>query len=186
MNSFLLQIRFLAALLLFCLTSSYCIAQTHPVVIGQPMPIAKNYEFLDGSAIDFSQFKGKPMVVYYGADWCAPCFRARPTALGLPKKHGDKSLVVILLMSDPEKRREANTKMATENGVLVGMSKKELCANADCRYGIAGGPWQAPKGVSAMPSAWLVDKQGVVRSYFQNVDGICFDLEPALNRVLAE
>jgi thiol-disulfide isomerase/thioredoxin len=152
--------------------------------LGQPMNSPSAYEYLDGSPIDLDAFKGKTLIIYYGADWCAPCFVARPAVLSMGKKYSDQGLQVIILFADPEKKREANIDFAAKNGVLVGMSKKERCVSSlsKCSYGIEGGPWGTPKGSMTLPSAFVVDKQGNLRAYLSGADSVRFDIEREINK----
>ncbi len=155
-----------------------------PLVVGQPVPPTLTYEMVDGSAVDFEQFKGAPYIIYLGADWCPPCFLARPTAIEMAKKYKANQVKVIVMLSDPEKRREANKKIASDHGVAVAMSKPSACVSKDCRFGIEGGPWGAPKGATTLPSAYVVDSAGVVRGYFDGPDAVCFQMEGGLRKVI--
>jgi thiol-disulfide isomerase/thioredoxin len=158
-------------------------AQEHagePLQTGQVLRNPAAYEYDDGSDIDLNKFRGKPILIYRGADWCAPCFKARPSVLELAKKHKAQGLTVILLMSDPEKRREANRQLAQNEGVLFGMSKREACKTADCSYGIKGGPWNV-KGV--VPSAWLVDKDGILVKAFPGSEAVMFDMKAEVQKL---
>ncbi len=159
-------------------------AQSTPFTIGQPMPPVKNYEYADGKAIDFAEFKGKPFVVYFGADWCPPCFLARPTASDVAKKYSVDGVKVLVMLSDPEKRRAANMKWAEEKTLLLGLSKRELCENADCKYGVKGGPWAIAGGIR-MPSAWVVDKDGVLTAQLSTAQAICDFLETEVKKALS-
>jgi thiol-disulfide isomerase/thioredoxin len=152
--------------------------------IGQEVPPVVSYDMVDGSPIDFERFKGAPYAIYLGADWCPPCNRARPTALAIAKKYKDRGIKLIILLSDPEKRREANQKLASEHGIFVGMQKKELCPPDKCRFGIEGGAWNSPKGAITLPSAYLIDKNGIVRHYLEGPDRICDDMEKELQKVM--
>jgi peroxiredoxin len=153
-----------------------------PFPVGEAMPNPVRYEFDDGGEIDLTKYKGQAVVIYHGADWCPPCFYARPTAVEMSKKYKQQGVTVIVLLSDPEKRREANNLAAQKGGYLMGMPKRELCKTADCKYGLKGGPWT--KAAGSIPAAWVVDREGVVRAYLNNAQPICDELEPELKKVL--
>jgi thiol-disulfide isomerase/thioredoxin len=153
-----------------------------PFPIGQALPNPVRYEFDDGSEIDLAKYRGNPAVVYYGADWCPPCYYARPTAIDMAKKYKQRGVNVLILLSDPEKRRAGNILAAQKGGYLMGMPKRELCKTGDCGYGLKGGPWGAAS--NRLPSVWVLDKEGVVRAFLSDAQPICDYLESELKKVL--
>jgi thiol-disulfide isomerase/thioredoxin len=157
-------------------------AGVNPFAVGQALPNPVQYEFDDGSEIDLAKYRGSTVVVYYGADWCPPCINARPTAIEMGKKYKQRGVQVVILLSDPEKRREANNQAAQKGGYLMGMPKRELCKTADCKFGVKGGPWNG--AFNRLPSVWVLDKEGVVRAFLTQDQPICDYLETELKKVL--
>jgi thiol-disulfide isomerase/thioredoxin len=72
-------------------------------VLPQPFPIAvvpfKNEQ---GEAVDFSQHKGKIIMVNMWATWCPPCVRELPAVSRLSEKFDKQEFVVLPISIDLE------------------------------------------------------------------------------------
>ena len=54
----------------------------------------------DGNVVSSDQFKGKVVVLDFGATWCAPCRIEIPGYVALQKKYGGDGLVIIAALVD--------------------------------------------------------------------------------------
>jgi thiol-disulfide isomerase/thioredoxin len=54
---------------------------------------------LSGTAIDLSEYQGKPVFINFWATWCKPCIQEMPTIAEAQKLHED---VIFLLASNEE------------------------------------------------------------------------------------
>jgi thiol-disulfide isomerase/thioredoxin len=82
-------------------------AHAYEPEIGElPGPIGQ-LEYVDGIPLDVSALRGKPLVLYFGADWCVPCVeRGRPATVKVAKRYGPMGLQVIFVSMDDNKFRQ--------------------------------------------------------------------------------
>jgi len=108
---------------------------------------------VQGEAIDIAQFKGRVVLVYFFAGWARPSVAAlaelQRYAAEFPK--GKFQLVVISL----DKSKES---------LDATLAKTHL----DCPVYFDGKGWDGPLvrslGINALPTAWLIDRTGNLRS----------------------
>ncbi|MDA0652814.1 MAG: TlpA family protein disulfide reductase [Proteobacteria bacterium] len=70
-----------------------------PTVKGEPVP-QLGFRAKDGKDRNFSDFKGKILLVNFWATWCGPCIREMPSLLRLQKARGGSDFTVIALSQD--------------------------------------------------------------------------------------
>lgn len=73
--------------------------KTYPI-----KPVAFND--VDGQAIDFSQFKGKIIMVNMWATWCPPCVRELPAIERLATKFKSEDFVLLPISIDAEGKQQ--------------------------------------------------------------------------------
>ncbi|MFT4240757.1 MAG: TlpA disulfide reductase family protein [Acidovorax sp.] len=151
--------------------------------IGEvPAPLDK-LEYVDGSAIDLRALIGKPVVLYFGADWCPPCVeRGRPTLLTVANKYGPLGLQVVYVNRDDNRYRSEKVEEAAKLGVRIAMSRMSLCPPGQCPRG-----WRdlGPFGiVYQIPSAIVLDSNGVVRAKLERGMGVQAGLDSAVREVM--
>ncbi|MGL5048088.1 MAG: TlpA family protein disulfide reductase [Shewanella sp.] len=73
--------------------------KTYPI-----KPVAFND--VDGKAIDFSQFKGKIIMVNMWATWCPPCVRELPAIERLATKFKSEDFVLLPISIDAEGKQQ--------------------------------------------------------------------------------
>ena len=75
-----------------------------PVIGAGPLP-ALTIERLDGSALDLSAYRGRPVVVNFWASWCADC-KVESSILGdASRAHRPAAVVGILFGDTPDAAR---------------------------------------------------------------------------------
>ena len=105
-------------------------------------------ETIDGRAkLSLSDLRGQVVVVDFWATWCAPCKRYLPRLAELEIAHDG---VRVLAVNIDDERRNAVEFLKRNRIHLTALfdEKKEVVEEY---------------GVSAMPSAFVIDKRGVVR-----------------------
>ena len=104
----------------------------------------------DGTPVALAEHAGSVVLVDFWASWCGPCLQSMPFLDGLQKAHAAEGLVVVGVNLD-EVRAEADTFLAAHP--------------VDFRivFDAAG---DVPKryGVRAMPSSYVIGRDGTVRA----------------------
>lgn len=115
--------------------------------VGQPAP---DFELstLGGDTIRLSDFRGRPVLLSFGASWCPDCRRAAPVLQTLHEQ--DPQLAV--LMVDVQEDRDAVQAYADEFGLTF-----PVALDYD------GAVMQAYR-VIAIPTELLIDGEGIVRA----------------------
>jgi thiol-disulfide isomerase/thioredoxin len=120
------------------------------VEIGQPAPACPMQSMSgNGSQVNFSQYKGKVAYVDFWASWCGPCAQSLPFLSELQAELQGQGLEVIAVNLD-EDVKDAELFLAKHTVKLTTVTAPE---------------GQCPEmfGVQAMPSSYLLDRQGKVR-----------------------
>ena len=141
-----------------------------------PAPAAPNCSWaLQGGqqASDLRQYHGKVLYVDFWASWCAPCVLSFPFMNDLQGAFGDQGLQVVGVDMD-EKPDDA----------------QRFLAEHPARFSIATGTnAQCAKkfGVAAMPSSYLIDRNGTVRFVHKGFrEGDAGELRAQVQQLLAE
>lgn len=111
-------------------------------MVGQPLPpLALDY------LRDKPDFSGKPMILEFWATWCPPCRKSIPHLNEIFNKYKDQGLVVIGVTS--EEKSVVSTFLAE--------TKMEYSPAID-----AGGKLSEAFGITGIPHAFLVNKEGKI------------------------
>lgn len=105
---------------------------------------------LDGAQRhNLQQFRGKVLYVDFWASWCTPCAQSFPFMNGLDRDLRDQGLQVlgINLDENPDDARDFLAKLPASFTIVADASQQ--CAK--------------DFGVQAMPSSYLIDRNGVIR-----------------------
>jgi thiol-disulfide isomerase/thioredoxin len=172
--------RFVVMGLFFCASS---LSYAYDPEIGQiPKPI-ENLEFVDGGVVDLAAFKGKPLVIYVGADWCEPCVaRGRPTALKVHQKYSAQGLQTIFVSADDNKIRDLKIREAKTLGLQIAMPS----LSSYPPYKVVS-PRQVLGAFGKayyIPMAVVIDAEGIVRAKMDHGQGVVAGLEPAVISVM--
>jgi thiol-disulfide isomerase/thioredoxin len=127
----------------------------------------------DGSTYDTRQFLGKVVYVDFWASWCGPCAKSFPFLNQLHNTLKDKGLQVIGVNLD-ENSEDAKA-FLTDYPVdfTVATDKGEQCARKF--------------DVKAMPSSYVVDRNGIVRHIHLGFrPGEAEDVRKRVEQLLAE
>lgn len=119
--------------------------------VGQPLEI--KFTATNGHEIDIQKMKGKVVLVDFWASWCGPCMASLPDVIDLYQNLHEKGLEIV--------------------GINLDKDRRALDATVD-RHNI---PWPQyfdglgwgnkialEYNISEIPTMWLVDKTGVLRT----------------------
>jgi peroxiredoxin len=82
-----------------------------------------------GNTINFSQFKGKWLIINYWASWCKPCYKEVPELNAFYLQHKNKNTVVLGVSYDRvqgSRLRAAIKRMGIKYPTLVGDPARKL------------------------------------------------------------
>jgi thiol-disulfide isomerase/thioredoxin len=105
---------------------------------------------VEGKPVNFSQFKGKVVVLDFWATWCGPCRSEIPGYVQLQEKYKDKGLVIIGVSLDQE-------------GPEV---VKKFIGDFHLNYQVVMGDdavVAAFGGVDGIPTTFIIDRTGKIR-----------------------
>jgi thiol-disulfide isomerase/thioredoxin len=116
-------------------------------------PLDLKFQAVDGTQIDMAKLRGKVVLVDFWATWCGPCRMEIPNVVATYTQLHDRGFEIVGVSLDQDKDKLLNfTKQA-------GMTWPEYFDAKGWKNDIS-----SRYGVSQIPSAWLVDKKGFVRS----------------------
>ena len=113
-------------------------------------------KMLDGSVVSDDQLRGKVVLVNFWATWCPPCRAEMPGFESVYERHADSDFIVLGVAMDE----------GGKDGV------RQFLAERRIRYPVAmanDAIVQDFGGVSFLPSSFLIDRRGRIRSQVQGV-----------------
>ena len=130
---------------------------------------------LDGKALNSSDLKGKPHLVYFWFTHCPPCVQITPHLVSLQRKFTARNFTVVGLNADKilELGYEDSERKAYLEKHKINFPIGHLSLAAQAAYG----------GVQLFPTLFLVDKDGVIRAHFVNYKDEA-TLQQAIEKVL--
>lgn len=138
---------------------------------AEPAPNVTMYG-LDGKPFTLASLKGKVVVLDFWASWCAPCRKSFPFMDGLQKKHAAEGLKVVGLTLEEDDDAVNGFLDAVPVGFTIARDPSE----------------KAGEGfdVVAMPTTFLIDKEGRIVARFEGGDTSVHDkIEASVATLLA-
>lgn len=147
------------------LTAAEDNSKVAPVCTLKSVPDVKNY--------NLQQFKGKVVYVDFWASWCGPCLQSFPFMNNLEHEFKDKGLQILAINMD-ETASEAQNFLAQHPAKFTVLTdSNQQCAKAF--------------EVKAMPSSYLIDRNGVIRyEHLGFRSGETEQLQTLIKQLLAE
>jgi thiol-disulfide isomerase/thioredoxin len=135
-------------------------------------PADLKIRFLDGKPFSFAALKGRVVVLDFWASWCVPCRSSFPFFGGLQQRYGPQGLSVVGLTLE-------------EDDEAVTDFLEDVPAGFPITRDPSGSAGEA-FGVVAMPTTFLLDRQGRVVARFEGSDkSVHARLEEAVKTLLA-
>jgi thiol-disulfide isomerase/thioredoxin len=116
--------------------------------LGAPAPAWAGTEPMSGAPESLASLRGRVVLIDFWATWCGPCRDLAPELSALQARYGAQGLSVIGITTDTME--------------AAAMFKERV----DMRYAVevdARGETSRAYGVSALPTLFVLDKDGVVR-----------------------
>ena len=148
----------MAVFVIFWVLSSS--AQAWKPEVGDKPEAMQQIEHVTGKPVNLADYSGKPLVIYFGADWCAPCTaNGRPAVIDAFNKYKAKGLQVLFVdLDDPFKLRGKKINESRELGIPIAMRAAPTGDQAKLRNFDFGGFGR----IQVVPTAILLDGSGKV------------------------
>lgn len=142
-----MRARLMLILLMSCWYSMGPAANLFSEWVGRPAPNFTLKTISGKSTISLSDYKGTIVLLDFWASWCAPCQRSLPELQKLEEEFENLKILAICIDNKQETAREFMRRYQIDLSVLFD-EKKSVAETYN---------------VEAMPSALLIDQDGVVR-----------------------
>ena len=136
---------------------------------GEIAPELKVVNWVEQSPVKLSELRGRVVLLDFWATWCGPCLRSFPHLIEWHEKYKDRGLVVLGLTKFYGEGNGQEMKPAEELSFIGRFRKMH-----NLPYGMAvadGDDNHIRYGVTAIPTAVLIDRQGVIRLLTTGVGG---------------
>ncbi len=134
-------------------------------------PLDLKFRAIDGADVDVSKLRGKVVLVDFWATWCGPCRMEMPNVVAAYNQLHKAGFEIVGISLDQSKDK------------LLGYAQQ---AGMTWPEYFDGKGWQNEigrrYGINSIPTAWLVDKKGIVR----NAQARGADLADQVKALLAE
>jgi len=133
---------------------------------------------VDKKKVTLASLRGKVVVLDFWASWCGPCQASMPHTQDVAKKLADEGLPVVVLAVDDGEPWDAFQRWIDGN--------KEKYPNMTFASTADLSPNMSHKlfNVSGIPTQYIIDKNGVIRTSFVGYRGPTDDLENAIRDAL--
>jgi thiol-disulfide isomerase/thioredoxin len=125
-------------------------------LVNKPLVLAGTT--VDGQPFSIGQYKGKVVLVDFWATWCGPCKAELPHVKDVYAKYHDKGLEIVGVSNDF--KADELRKFTPENG-MPWVELFDAQAAADHQWN----PLTENFGILGIPTMFLVDKKGIMRTY---------------------
>jgi thiol-disulfide isomerase/thioredoxin len=142
-----------------------------PAGAGDAIPDVTLYA-LDGKPLSLSSFKGKVVLLDFWASWCAPCRKSFPFLDEMQTKHASEGLRVVGLTLEEDSDAVTGFLESVPVNFTIARDTSERAGEAF--------------GVVAMPTSFLIDREGRVAARFEGGDeSVHKKIEAAVATLLA-
>ena len=136
---------------------------------GRPMPLVSESEWIGPKPPAASTLRGKVVLLFFWAHWCADCKVEIPVVTQLAAELEPKGLVLIA----PTKRygytaQEEHAAPATETAFIQQVYEKLYASIPGIRVPLDAGNFER-FGASTIPTLVVVDRRGIVRLYHPGI-----------------
>lgn len=156
------------ALLLICAVLGYRLLsqkvkpQQNAAASSQtPITYAPDFTVQDvnGKAVSFSDFKGKPVVLNFWASWCPPCKAEMPDYEKMYRQYGSKGVVFIMVnLTDGNRETTATAKQ------FLKVSRYTFPVYFDGKLNAAN-----TYGISSIPTSIFIGKDGAIENSYEGM-----------------
>jgi|SRR5450432_1447644 len=107
----------------------------------------------NGKIVHISDLKGKVVLIDFWASWCGPCRQNNPTLVKIYSKYHDKGLEIYGISLDDSKKSWIKAVQHDKLQWIQVIDDNGWSASSANIY-----------GVDMIPSSFLVDQQGIIRT----------------------
>jgi thiol-disulfide isomerase/thioredoxin len=126
-------------------------------------------QYLDGSEVDWKKYRGKFVLVDYWATWCGPCIQELPNVLDNYEKYHEKGFDVLGISLDGSRAPGPEAIEANKKKVAAFLKSRSLPWKTLYSDDPDATGWKHPMatrfGISGIPFAMLVDREGKIISF---------------------
>jgi len=142
-----------------------------PAHAGDPSPDVTLYA-LDGRPFSLASLKGKVVLLDFWASWCAPCRKSFPFLDELQRAHANEGLRIVGLTLEDDDDAVSGFLASVPANFTIARDTSERAGEAF--------------GVVAMPTSFLIDREGRVAARFEGGDeSVHKQIEAAVKTLLA-
>jgi len=116
----------------------------------------------DGNVLSLNQFKGKTVLLDFGAAWCVPCKKEIPEVKRIFDKYHSKGLEIIGISSDKDKtswKENIKNEKLNWHHIYVGLDNIRENGSINVLY-----------RVQAIPAYILIDENGIIIDRYRGAD----------------
>jgi cytochrome c biogenesis protein CcmG/thiol:disulfide interchange protein DsbE len=109
---------------------------------------------LEGNEVSLSDYLGKVVIIDFWATWCGPCRKGIPEFVEMQTEYGKDNLVILGISVDRD-----DPKVVSEFAAAYEVNYPILYFTPEVTM--------AYGGITAIPTTFIVDRDGYVRDYFR-------------------